>query len=164
MRLKKQSIAFGFYAVLLSLPLLLVAPNHANVAEQLHLFVRGVDNAPHQLFWDGSEWNGWTSHPGSTDETPAVASHDGQLHVFMRGLDHALYQMVWDGNEWSGWYRYDGYLASAPAVVSDNGELHVFMVGADNALYWMYWDGSDWNGWFYLARGLCHWRSHGGQS
>jgi hypothetical protein len=140
---------FGRLAAAWALSLLLMPPHSADAqVEQLHLFVRGGDNAPYQSFWDGSQWNGWFRFDGAITASPTVASYNGQLHLFVRGADNALYQLYWDGSQWNGWFRLGGSLNSAPTVVSYNGQLHVFAVGADNALYQLYWDGSQWNGWF----------------
>ena len=40
-----------------------MAHNHEDVAEQLHIFVRGDDNASYQMFWDGIRNSG--GHKGT---------------------------------------------------------------------------------------------------
>ena len=42
---------------------------------QLHLFVTGGDHAVYQLFWDGSNWNGWFLLGGFATSGPGASSY-----------------------------------------------------------------------------------------
>jgi hypothetical protein len=111
------------------------------------VFVRGVDDAVWQMWWDGASWIK-VSLGGICSSGPSAAySGSTRLDVFCRGTDLAYWQKVWTASAgWSGWTRMDGWFLSDPEAVSPgpNGVAQVIGRGLDRRLYNYVWNGSQW--------------------
>lgn len=119
------------------------APNRVDA------FIRGMDGALYQKWFDGVNWNGWTSRGGSISGPPAVVSWgQNRLDVFARGVDGALVHIANDGSTWGNWESLGGSMMGVPvAVATALNRLDVFVRGIDRSVRWISWNGSGWTSW-----------------
>ena len=106
--------------------------------DEMHVCVRGTDDALHVNRFDGSDWSGWSAVPGGgrTFDAPAAIQFDGDLYLFVRGTDDGLHFNRFDG-EWSGWSEVPGggRTLSAPSVTVFDGDLYLFVRGTDDGVH-----------------------------
>ena len=111
------------------------------------VFVRGLDNAAYQLYWNGAGW-GIVRLGGICTSGPSAAySGPDRVDVFCRGLDLAIWHQYWTRTTgWSGWMRIESIIISDPEAssVGPGGSPQVFARGLDRQLYQFWWDGTTW--------------------
>ncbi len=133
---------------------------------ELHLLVRGYDDALWHCFYDVNSGHclNWNNAAGGTLlSAPAVASRtEGTFDVFVVGTDNQIWWRYFDGSGWPvqwspvggvdiwpddlAWHGSTPELP-APAVVAHGNKLDLFRLGPDNTLRWNHYTGTDWAGW-----------------
>ena len=73
---------------------------HAN---QVFVFVRGVDHGLHYVPWNGTTWGPWVDLAGGGYGAPEPVLLGSVLYVFFRGGDGGLWYRTNDGARWSDW-------------------------------------------------------------
>jgi hypothetical protein len=111
------------------------------------VFVRGVDNAVWQQYWNGSGWIGQTLGGACQSGPSAVYSGPNRLDVFCRGTDARLWAKVWtSATGWSGWNLVGGLSTSDPDAASrgKTSTPQTVVRGSDDNVWQAYWTGSAW--------------------
>src|SRR5262249_39060487 len=97
--------------------------NYGDRHGQLHLFVRGTDDALYRNFRTVTgNWSGWSEVPGSglTASGPAALAFGIWLYLFVRGYDdntYMSYEYCCGGPAyWTGWRGLGGLTTSGPAA------------------------------------------------
>lgn len=120
----------------------------AGSGQAAQVFVRGVDNAVYQFYWEGTRWVAVNLGGYCTSGPSAAFSGADRADVFCRGTDLALYHRYWlRTSGWSPtWQRIDTKIISDPEAVSrgQGSTPQVFVRGVDRRVYQFYWTGSTW--------------------
>jgi hypothetical protein len=81
-------------------------PEAVSYGGQVHLYVRGADDAVWQRYMIDSprQWGPWSNLGNTITGSPAVASHDGCMSLFARyTFDNKLQTRQWCGSGWNNW-------------------------------------------------------------
>jgi hypothetical protein len=115
----------------------------------VHVVVRGLDNAIWYDSRQSGDWSGWVSLGGAFASAPTIVSWGAnRLDVFAEGLDGAVWSNYWDGLTWSGWYSLGGTVTSHPVASSlDVDHWEVFARGSDGAVWERRWNGTAFEPW-----------------
>ena len=128
-------------------------PNTTIMGGNMHIFVKGSDNA---LWHSNNDGTTWESLGGDLTSAPTAVTRGSVIDVFVRGSPDGVYQLQWDGvAQWRGWFDLFGQVLSGtgPAAVSPDGKTIVLdVVGSDKALYRKTWDGTEWSEWVGVAK------------
>jgi len=125
---------------------------------KLYLVVRGATNGIYlNVLPVGGSWSGWSTLPGATIDSPAVAVAGTVLHIAVRGSDgSSIYDGRKDltGGSWLGWTRVSGSSPSRPALAAVSAtEVYMAVRGSDNRVYINQWNGVAWAGWSVIPTG-----------
>jgi hypothetical protein len=129
-------------------------PNTTIMGGNMHIFVKGSDNA---LWHSNDAGKTWESLGGALTSAPTALTRGNVIDVFARGAPDGVFQKQWDGSKWRGWFNMGGQVLSgtAPEAVSPDGTaIDLYAIGSDKALWVKVWDGNTWIDWAPVAKAI----------
>jgi hypothetical protein len=126
-----------------------------DATQDLHVFVRGFNDALLQRFSSNGSFSPWIQAvpDGELTSSPAVASRGpGKIDVVVKGTDGGLWQRFVDNYQWNGAWLPLGKppegIVGDPAVLAPGGdELHIFVRDVEGGVWQRFYRNGAWSGW-----------------
>lgn len=116
---------------------------------RLDVFARGTNDALHTIYFDGTNWSGWSNlgGPTLTSAPGAVAWGPNRIDVVGRASDGTVAHWWYDGSKWNI-DNLGGPILGSPDISSwSAGRLDVFASGTDGTLQHKWFTGTSWSPW-----------------
>jgi len=139
------------------------SPGAADIAETVHVFVRGTDNGV-WVRWmpTNNAWYGYAAFGGVIVSNPTATGFTGLTGtklglVAAIGTDNKLWFRQWNGGAWNDWSCLDGSGADHPVAIginprNINGDLQytgceIYMRNCEGVISRRVFDGDIWQNW-----------------